>query len=152
MSNLIDERYESVWTAINPLGNDFVRLITCHQRITQIVQQILTTDCHQYPGCSWTVNTLNINQTIRILHRHQLETFSFENEPTHTKITVSGWRKTPHPNKTTTTADERGNGRLTQLLLEFFDVRYFLVSTWYAVSITTFGTAHHYVPNLRLGR
>lgn len=117
MSNLLDERYESVWKAINPLGNDFVRLLTCHQRITHIVEQILSTDCQQFPGCLWTVNTLNINQTIRILHRQQLETFSFENESTRTKLTISGARKTHQNNKTTFHIEDKSNGSSIYSLL-----------------------------------
>ena len=86
ISNLIDERYASLWFDTNPLGNDFIRLLTSLQYLTKILGQILTHDCDRFPGCSLDVYTTNINQTIRILNRNELSSFSYENIQTKLKI------------------------------------------------------------------
>jgi hypothetical protein len=111
ISNLIDERYQSIWIETNPLGNDFLRLLMSLQRLTNILAQVLTNDCEQFPGCSLTIHTNNIDQTIQILNRQQLDAFAHENHPTQTKITFNTMKKTSSSNKTVPNIDDKHNGR-----------------------------------------
>jgi hypothetical protein len=111
MSNIIDERHLPLWIETNPLGNDFVRLLTALQRLTVILGQVLITECDHFPGCSYNVYTKNINQTIKILNRQELNLFSYENEQTQTRITFMNIKKTPNNNKTILIYDEKNNGR-----------------------------------------
>ncbi|CAF0804146.1 unnamed protein product [Rotaria sordida] len=135
ISDLIDERYASLWIGTNPLGNDFIRLLTSLQRLTMILAQILINNCDQFPGCSFSVYTKNINQTMRILNRQELNSFFYENEKTQIKFSSINTKKNLNSNKTTLIYDDKTNS-----------------SAWYSVSITSLGTAHLYIPNLRLGR
>ena len=150
ISNLIDEQHQPIWNETNPLGNDFLRLITSLQRLTHILAQVLTNDCQLFPGCSFSVQTENINQTIQILTRQQLDTFVYENEPTQTRVAFTARKKSPTNNKTILHLDEKQNGQFNSIHLP--RTSSFLVSTWYAVSITSLRTAHLSIPNLRLGR
>ncbi|CAF3578226.1 unnamed protein product [Adineta steineri] len=136
ISNLIDERYLSLWIGTNPLGNDFIRLLTALQSITMTLGQVLVNDCKQFPGCVHNIYTPNINQTINILNRQDLNSFSYENIDTQTKVGFMNIKKIPNNNnRTTLNYDDKNNG-----------------SGWYSVSITSIRTAHLYIPNLRLGR
>ncbi|UJR35373.1 hypothetical protein I4U23_028130 [Adineta vaga] len=135
ISNLIDERYQSLWNETHPSGNDFIRLLTSLQRLTLTLAQILSTDCAQFPGCAFHTSTVNIEQTIQIVNRQQLNSFSYENTQTKTKVSFAHLRKNLLNNRTLFNADEKNDG-----------------STWYSVAITSFRTAHFYIPNLRLGR
>jgi len=112
MSNLIDDRYSSLWMGTNPLGNDFIRLLTCLQRLTTILSQVLIHDCDQFPGCSFNIFTQNINQTINILNRQNLSSFSYENIDTQTKVSFINMNKNQNNNnRTTFIYDENNNGR-----------------------------------------
>ncbi|CAF0780051.1 unnamed protein product [Adineta ricciae] len=135
ISNLIDEKYQSFWNETHPSGNDFVRLLSSLQRLTLTVAQVLTTDNEQFPGSSLHTSTVNIEQSVDIVTRQQLNSFSYENVPINTKVSFAHTRKTMLNNRTLLIFDEKTNG-----------------STWYSVIITTFRTAHLYIPNLRLGR
>ncbi|CAF1216788.1 unnamed protein product [Rotaria magnacalcarata] len=134
ISNLIDDRYASLWISTNPLGNDFVRLLSSLKRLTTILAQVLNNNCDQFPGCSFSVTTKNINQTINVLNRQELHSFDYENENTQVKFTASHTKKNQN-NRTTLINDDSNNS-----------------FAWYSVSITSISTAHIYVPNLRLGR
>jgi hypothetical protein len=114
ISNLIDERYSSLWNETNPLGNDFIRLLTSLQHLTMILAQVLINDCEQFPGCSFHVYTQNINQTIQILNRHDFNLFSYENQQTNTKISFTNTKK--NLNRTTWIYDEKHNGK-NQLII-----------------------------------
>ena len=113
ISNLIDERYQPVWIETNPLGNDFLRLLSCLQRSTTIIAQILTDDCDLFPGCSFHIYTENINQTVAIVHRQELNSFSSDNEETLTRVTFSHTKA--HSNGNTSKAawvsNEKHEGR-----------------------------------------
>lgn len=109
ISNLADARYESIWTDTNPIGNDFLRLITSLQRLTNIVSQVLTKDCRKYPGCSFTTQTDNIDQTVHVVNRQQLETFSYEDSQAKIKINIGFNKKTMPFNRTYFHHDERDN-------------------------------------------
>ncbi|CAF2940230.1 unnamed protein product [Rotaria sp. Silwood2] len=135
ISNLIDERYSSLWSGTNPLGNDFIRLLTSLNRLTTILAQVLINNCDQFPGCSFSVYTKNINQTINILNRQELNSFFYENEKTQIKFASINTKKNLNNNRTTLIYDDKTNS-----------------SAWYSVSITSISTAHLYIPNLRLGR
>jgi len=115
-----------------------------------IISQVLINDCEVFPGCLFHVYTLNINQTIQILNRDDLNSFRFENEETNTKITFMNTRK--NLNRTTINHEEKNNSKI-RFQIYIFQLKLFeLDSTWYAVSITNLRTAHLYIPNLRLGR
>ena len=111
ISNLIDERHQSIWNETNPLGNDFLRLITSLQRLTYILAQVLTNDCQLFPGCSFSVSTENINQTIRILTRQQLDTFVHDNEPTRIRVAFTATKKSQTNNKSMLNLEEKQNGK-----------------------------------------
>jgi len=74
-----------------------------------IIAQVLINDCEQYPGCLFNIYTLNINQTIQILNRNDLNIFSHENYQTQTKITFTNIKK--NQNRTTLNSDEKTNGK-----------------------------------------
>lgn len=112
ISDLIDERYTSLWLETNPLGNDFLRLLTSLQYLTQILSQVLISDCEQFPGCLLEIQTMNINQTIRIVNRDDLSTLNHQNEETNTNVHFQNARK--NLNRTTTTnQDENHNSKIT---------------------------------------
>ena len=116
ISNLIDERYRSIWIETNPLGNDFLRLLISLQKLTNIVGQVLKTDCQQYPGCSLTIYTGNINQTIQVQNRNQIDTFFYENLETLTKVNMHPTKKIPMNNKTIVNLDEKDNGKIVNFM------------------------------------
>ena len=111
ISNLIDEKYQSFWNETHPSGNDFVRLLSSLQRLTLTVAQVLTTDNEQFPGNSLHISTVNIEQSIEIVTRQQLNSFSYENAPMHTKVSFAHTRKPMLNNRTLLTFDEKTNGK-----------------------------------------
>lgn len=127
ISNLIDERYESLWLGTNPLGNDFICLLTSLKRLTTILGQVLINDCNQFPGCSFNVFTKNINQTISIVNRQDLNSFLYENENPPIKISISSTRKIQNNNNNRTTLiyDEKINSKI-------------LFSFWYHINRNLF--------------
>lgn len=111
ISNLVDERYASLWINTNPLGNDFVRLVTSLQRLTMILSQVLINNCDQFPGCSFTVSTKNINQTVKVLNRQELNTYSYEDENTQIKFGVTYTKKTQYNNRTMLINDDKNTSK-----------------------------------------
>jgi hypothetical protein len=75
-----------------------------------IISQVLINDCEVFPGCLFNVETLNINQTIRVLNRYDLNTFFYENEETNTTINFINTRKSF--NRTMISQDEKNNSRI----------------------------------------
>ena len=100
-----------MWINTNPLGNDFIRLLTCLQSLTKILSQILIYDCERFPSCSFDVYTENINQTIRILNRNELNSFSYDNQNAYIKINFIDKQSNINMNKTTSRYDNKNDSR-----------------------------------------
>lgn len=67
--------------------------MTSLQYLTQIIAQVLIEDCEQFPGCLVNIQTLNINQTIRVINRYDLHSFNHENEETNSRIHFHNLKK-----------------------------------------------------------
>ena len=123
--------------------------MTSLQYLTQIIAQVLIEDCEQFPGCLLDIQTLNINQTIRIVNRYDLHSFNHKNEETNSKIHFHNLKK--NVNRSTGIHEENNNSKIKlNKIISNPSIR--LDSVWYAVSVTNLRTAHDYIPNLRLGR
>ncbi|CAF1119118.1 unnamed protein product, partial [Didymodactylos carnosus] len=162
ISNILDDEYKTLWDETYPLGNEFIRVLTSLQHLTTIVIQMIVNNTTISNSLSlgfstptFNITTKNLNQTIKIMTLNELKTFIYLNNETKIKITFP--LPTISPTTMTKSKHQLNDDKVFHLKYPFINMNITNLfpddnNSIYIVTITTFRTAHIYIPNLRLGR